>query len=155
MEPLGHLVDDGPERLGRLLALTAKAVREQFDQDLAAIGSSLNTYIILRTAAHGGLSQRQLAAALCIEGPTMTHHLDRLAADGLIARVRDEVDRRISRVHLTPEGAAHLARVESHAAQLDAELRSTFTPSEVEILTGLLTRLRSRYGKEADVHASR
>ena len=35
------------ERLGRLLALTSKVVRERFDQQLGEVGSSLNTFLIL------------------------------------------------------------------------------------------------------------
>ncbi|MDP9073923.1 MAG: MarR family transcriptional regulator [Actinomycetota bacterium] len=144
------------ERLGRLLAMTGKVVRENFDQDLAAVGSSLNTYVVLRTIDAGaGMSQRQLAATLGIEGPTMTHHLDRLAADGLILRVRDPGDRRAYHVELTEAGRAHLERVEVYAIELDRDFRSLFTPAEVELLTELLTRIRDRYQKEADVNATR
>jgi MarR family transcriptional regulator for hemolysin len=144
------------ERLGRLVALTGKVVRERFDRDLTAVDSSLNTYVILRTVeSNAGLSQRQLAASVGIEGPTLIPHLDRLSADGLIVRVRDPDDRRVSRVELTAAGKAHLDRVESHAAQLDEALRAMFTPTEIATLRKLLTRIRDRYTKEADVDGAR
>jgi len=144
------------ERLGRLLALTGKVVREQFDQDLWTVGSSLNTYVILRTVSgRAGLSQRQLAGALGIESPTMTRHLDRLERDGLIARDRSPGDRRMYEVQLTPAGQAHLDQVESYATELDQELRSLFTPAEIKKLSGLLRRVHDRYKKEADVSATR
>jgi len=144
------------ERLGRLLALTGKVVREQFDQDLCAVGSSLNTYVVLRTiSARAGLSQRQLATALGVEGPTVTRHLDRLERNGLIARDRSTGDRRVHQVHLTPAGQAHLDQVESHATALDHQLRSLFTPGEIETLSELLLRIRGRYQKEPDVSAAR
>jgi MarR family transcriptional regulator for hemolysin len=144
------------ERLGRLLVLTAKVVREQFDQDLAAVGSSLNTYVILHNVeTRTGVSQRQLATHLGIEGPTLTHHLDRLAAEQLITRVRNPEDRRVHHVELTEAGRAHLERVEAHAQGLDRDLRSLFSPAEAEALSELLTRVRDRYTKEADVHAAR
>lgn len=139
------------ERLGRVVAMTGKLVREQFDRSLAGVDSSLNTYVVLRTvAAQPGLSQRQLAASLSIEGPTLTHHLDRLSADGLIVRVRDAGDRRVYRVAVTAAGEAHLGRVERHAAEFDEDLRSMFTPAEIAALLELLTRIRDRYAKEAD-----
>ena len=144
------------ERLGRLLGITGKVVREHFDQDLATIGSSLNTYIILRTVqSNPGVSQRQLAAYLSIVGPTLTHHLDRLEADGLLVRVRDSADRRAQNVELTGAGTAHLERVESHAAEADRALRSLFTASEVATLVELLNRIRSHYCKESDVRPAR
>ena len=143
------------ERLGRMLAMTGKVVRAQFDQDLGAVGSSLNTYVILRTVATTvGLSQRELAAALGIESPTLTRHLDRLAAEGLLVRDRSLGDRRVSQVRLTAAGQAHLDQVESHAAQFDQQLRSLFTPDEAATLAELLTRIRGRYKKEADVNAA-
>ncbi|MDQ1442237.1 MAG: hypothetical protein QOG97_2465, partial [Acidimicrobiaceae bacterium] len=40
------------ERLGRIIAMTGKVVREHFDRDLMTVGSSLNTYVVLRTVAH-------------------------------------------------------------------------------------------------------
>jgi MarR family transcriptional regulator for hemolysin len=141
------------EALGRLIAMTGKVVRERFDRGLMAVGSSLNTFVVLRSAALSpGVSQRQLAAALGIEGATLTHHLDRLATDGLIQRVRNEADRRVSYVELTPAGRAHLDRVQAHAGVMDKEFRSMFTPEEAATLTELLTRVRDRFTEEADVH---
>ncbi len=141
------------ERLGRLLALTGKVVREHFDRSLVAVGSSLGTYVVLRTVAQRpGVSQRQLAASLGIEGPTLTHHLDRMAADGLIERVRNRADRRVSYVELTPAGRVHLDRVEAYAEVQDKELRSLFTPEEAATLAELLIRTRDRLTEEADVH---
>ena len=141
------------ERLGRLLAMAGKVAREQFDRRLATVGSSLNTYIVLRMASqHPGVSQRHLAAALHIEGPTLTHHLDRLESDGFIARVRSPEDRRVSYVELTAAGEAHLDRVEAFAEIQDKEFRSLFSAEEAETLTTLLIRIRDRLTEEADVH---
>jgi MarR family transcriptional regulator for hemolysin len=141
------------ERLGRLLALTSKVVRERFDQQLGEVGSSLNTFLILKHAAmYHGVSQRELAERLSIEGPTLTHHLDRLAADGLARRVRDPQDRRISRVELTSEGKAHLDRVEASMNKADTDLRHLFTARELDTLVALLDRIRDHYTKEAHVH---
>lgn len=92
---------------------------------------------------------------LGIEGPTLTHHLDRLANDGLIQRVRNPDDRRMYSVELTSEGRGHVERVEAHAVQLDQEFRSLFSPQEVAILFALLNRVRDHYCKESDVHAAR
>ncbi|MDQ1365291.1 MAG: MarR family transcriptional regulator, transcriptional regulator for hemolysin [Acidimicrobiaceae bacterium] len=143
------------ERLGRIIAMTGKVVREHFDRDLMTVGSSLNTYVVLRTAAHWpGVSQRQLATSLGIEGPTLTHHLDRLAADGLIKRARNPSDRRVSYVELTPAGRTHLDRVETHAQMRDQEFRAMFTPEEAATLVSLLNRIRDHFMEEADVNAA-
>ncbi|MDQ1427900.1 MAG: hypothetical protein QOK39_1376 [Acidimicrobiaceae bacterium] len=141
------------ERLGRLVGMTGKVVREHFDRSLMAVGSSLNTYVVLRTVARcPAVSQRHLATVLGIEGPTLTHHLDRLAHDGLIERARNPADRRVSYVELTPAGQAHLDEVEAYAEQHDKEFRSLFSPSEAATLERLLNRIRDHFTEEADVH---
>jgi MarR family transcriptional regulator for hemolysin len=143
------------EHLGRLLAMTSKVARESFDAQLASVGSSINAYIILKHADYyPGLSQRQLAAVLGIEGPTLTRHLDRLTADGLLRRVPYPHDRRAYCVELTPEGRAHLDRVTAFADQRDGEFRKLFTPKELKTLFGLLNRIRDHFTKESDVHSA-
>jgi MarR family transcriptional regulator for hemolysin len=136
------------ERLGRVLALSAKAARESFDDQLRSIGSSFTTYLILKHAAfYPDVSQRELADRLSIEGPTLTRHLDRLVADGLVRRVRGDRDRRVSLVELTREGQDHLDRVEAFVTEVDAEFRAMFSDEEIRTLYDLLNRIRSRYGR--------
>ena len=140
------------DRLGRLLALTGKECREWFDAALGQLGSSLPTYLILRHAAYApGINQRQLATLLGIEGPTLTRHLDRLSAEGLVQRVPNPADRRVFCVELLTDGKAHLDRVERYAAEHDANLRSLFDEHELELLFKLLRRVRDHLGKEGHV----
>jgi MarR family transcriptional regulator, transcriptional regulator for hemolysin len=143
------------EHLGRLLSMTAKVAREDFDDQLNGVGSSLNAYVILKIAdLNPGLSQRRLADALGIEAPTLTHHLDRLAADGLLRRVPFPADRRAYLIELTADGKAHLDRVSEYADQADERFRKMFTPRELNTLVALLNRIRDHFTKEADVHST-
>jgi MarR family transcriptional regulator for hemolysin len=143
------------EHLGRLLSMTAKVAREDFEHELAAVGSSLNAFVILKHADfYPGLSQRQLASILGIEGPTLTHHLDRLTADGLLRRVPYPDDRRAYCIELTPEGKVHLDRVTACADRCDAEFRRLFTPRELKSVSTLLNRIRDHFTKESDVHSA-
>jgi MarR family transcriptional regulator for hemolysin len=136
--------------------MSAKVAQESFDEALGEVGSSLTTYIILNHAASSpGMSQRQLARRIGIEGPTLTHHLDRLAADDLIRRVRQLDDRRVWCVELTTRGQEHLAKVEAHVAKLDTEFRNMFTEDELHTMFDVLTRIRDRFAKEGDVHHTR
>jgi DNA-binding MarR family transcriptional regulator len=58
-----------------------------------------------------GLSLRELAAEERISAPALSGHVDRLEKAGLIARVRDETDRRRVGLQLTEEGEKLLRRV--------------------------------------------
>jgi MarR family transcriptional regulator, transcriptional regulator for hemolysin len=128
--------------LGRDVALLAKALRARFEARLAEAGASLPAWAVLSCViAEDGLSQRELAERMGIEGATLTRHLDRLEADGLIARRRDPADRRIVRVSPTAAAGPLHARMAAVAARLDADLVAGLSPEEVAGLRRLLVRL--------------
>jgi DNA-binding MarR family transcriptional regulator len=58
-----------------------------------------------------GMSLRELAAEERISAPALSGHVDRLEKAGLLARVRDEEDRRRVGLALTGEGERLLKRV--------------------------------------------
>jgi MarR family transcriptional regulator, transcriptional regulator for hemolysin len=131
------------EPLGRQLAITGKVVRERFDEYLNQHGASLATWAVLRSAEHEeGLSQRELASRISIESPTLVRHLDRMEDEGLIARRRDEHDRRVVRVWLTAAGRRLYARLRDVAHTVDAQLRSLLSEREVTTLEQVLPRIR-------------
>lgn len=137
------------ERVGRLLALTAKAVRARFEAELAADGASLATYVVLHDAvAATGLSQRELAERIGLEGPTLTRHLDRMEAEGLIVRRRDPHDRRVWRIEPTAAGRRLYERLRRTADRLERTLTSGLEAAEIQALRDLLTRLRENMEEE-------
>src|SRR3977135_1186674 len=100
------------EPIGLRLARTAKTLNRAFDQALVDAGGSLPTWLILvslKSRSWG--TQRELAQALGIEGPTLTHHLDALERAGLVTRTRDPGNRRVQRMALTDEGDAAFQRM--------------------------------------------
>lgn len=138
------------DRLGKQLGMAAKAVQAHFDDELSKVGSSFHTFLVLRhILMYPGVSQRMLADRLGIEGPTLTHHLDRLVAEGLVERVRGSEDRRVTSAVLTATGRAHLRRVDKVGERLDADLRSSFSASELTTLRACLARLTDQYGRKS------
>jgi MarR family transcriptional regulator for hemolysin len=138
------------EPLGRQLAITGRMVRERFDGCLNEHGASLTTWAVLRSAEHEeGLSQRELAARMSIESPTLVRHLDRLEEEGLVVRRRDDQDRRVTRVALTTAGHRRYAELREVAASVDAQLRSLLTDHEIETLERALHRIREHWHPDA------
>ena len=136
------------EPIGLQLARTAKATSRAFDAALGDAGGSVPVWLILVSLKTGGHAmQRELAAAVGIEGPTLTHHLDRLERDGLVSRERDPANRRIQRVALTDAGDAAFFRLAKVVRAFDRRLRAGFDDDEIATLAALLTRL---HGNVAD-----
>jgi MarR family transcriptional regulator for hemolysin len=139
------------EPIGRQLARTAKLLTRAFEQELALAGGSLPTWLILLSLkSRSWRSQRELAEALGIEGPTLTHHLAGLERAGLVRRTRDSDNRRVQRVDLTEAGDAAFRRLRRAASSFDQRLRSGLDDGEIQQLRELLARLLSNVaGDEA------
>ena len=132
------------EPVGLLRTRTAKVVSRAFDEALTEAVGSLPSWLVLvslKGGAHG--AQRELADAVGIEGPTLTHHLNRMETAGLVTRRRDPDNRRAHRVELTQDGEAAFRRMVQTVAAFDARLRAGLADRELTALRGLLDRLRT------------
>jgi MarR family transcriptional regulator, transcriptional regulator for hemolysin len=139
------------EPIGLYVNRTAKAVSRAFDDALAAAGGTLPTWLILvslKSRTWG--TQRELARALGIEGPTLTHHLDALERAGLVTRTRDPANRRVQRMELTEAGNAAFDRMRKAAMAFDTRLRSGLDEQEVKRLRELLAHLHTNVVDERE-----
>lgn len=132
------------EPIGLELTRTSKLVSRAFDDALAAAGGSLPIWLVLvsvKAALHA--PQRHIAAAIGVEGPTLTHHLNRLEASGLITRTRDPENRRSHRVELTDAGDALFFDLLRVVRAFDERLTAGFSERELSTVRRLLGRLRT------------
>ena len=90
---------------------------------------------------HPGLSLRELAAEERISAPALSGHVDRLEKAGLIARMRDESDRRRVGLTLTGEGAMVLKRVRARRTSWLAGRLKGLEPAELEAIEAALLPL--------------
>src|SRR5207237_932255 len=90
---------------------------------LEAAGGSVGAWIVLNGLSDEGLvSQTVLASHAHVEGATITHHIDRLEALGLVRRRPDPADRRVRRVELTPAGIRLHRRLLTAAREFEAAM---------------------------------
>jgi MarR family transcriptional regulator for hemolysin len=137
---------DGPSQppIGRDVAATAKALDRAFGAALAEAGGTLPAWLVLlalKQQPHR--TQQEIARAVGIGGPTLTHHLDGMEAAGLVARSRGVDDRRTVHVELTPEGDATFQRLRKAALTFDRKLRDGVSAAELERVREVLERLRA------------
>jgi len=136
---------DGPDArrsLGRRRNFAAKASRSYLEQRLAAAGSSFAVWTALfALKARGPLIQRELAETLNVEGPTLTRHLARMEAEGLIERRRTSADRRAAIVQLTDAGEEMYTRLSAIVDAGGEVVLNGFSSQEIEEFAGYLDRL--------------
>ena len=140
---------DNQEQFGLRLGLVARLWRAEIDRRLAAFGLTESRWLTLlhlsrlpqRTA-----TQRELAEAVGVQGPTLVRTLDRLEAEGLIERRTEAADRRTKSVHLRAEAAPVLERIETTAAAVRAEIFSDISHAEVATCLKVLEQIAGKLG---------
>ncbi|WP_344592602.1 MarR family winged helix-turn-helix transcriptional regulator [Streptomyces violaceusniger] len=84
-----------------------------------------------------------IAALLLSDRARAVRVVDRLAAAGLVTRVRDTVDRRIRRVALTDTGRRHVALAAARRTRLLGEAIADWPDEDLARLTDYLERLNA------------
>ena len=132
----------GDESLSLLIGRVAKELSRAFDDVLVAAGGSTPTWQVLRALSAGDhRTQADLAAAIGVRQPTLTHHLDALERAGLVTRERADANRRVQRVTVTESGAHLFLRLRRAAASFDGRLRAGLDDADVAELRRLLAQL--------------
>lgn len=143
---------------------SSDAMRTEFGVRLSRVGLAWRQRIDSEFKRHGGLTaskwrplyvlgrmgdgvrQKELAAALLIEGPSLVRLLDDLEANSLIERREDPTDRRAKTIHLTPTGRASYARLQTISTEFAKQLLAGISDDEFRICISVLDRLEAKLG---------
>lgn len=135
---------------------TAGLLHRRLEQAVAAQQITPQQYTvltILRDAGEAGLPTLAIGTRMIERAPGVTRLVDRLEAQGLVARTRARDDRRQVRCTLTERGHAVLAALEEPVQAADAATVSALDAAEFEQLDELLHRLseavRAQLGDDA------
>jgi MarR family transcriptional regulator for hemolysin len=131
-----------PLPIGLRLSQAARAVGRAFDKALGEAGGTLPEWLILlNLKIRRPGTQRDLAKYIGIRQATLTHHLNAMEAEGLVARTRDAANRRVQVVTLTEKGTAAFISMAAAATVFDAKLRAGLAETDLATLETLLGRL--------------
>lgn len=115
------------------LGLLTRRWRQLLDSEFQAVGLTDATW---RPLLHlhllgDGVRQKDLAASIGIEGPSLVRLIDTLVAKGLLQRSEDGADRRAKQLCLTAEGQSVVTRIHEIVTTLENELLSPFSSSDI------------------------
>jgi MarR family transcriptional regulator for hemolysin len=124
-------------------------MREAFEQTLAAAGGSLGTWVVLNAVSDEGIvSQSVLASHANVDGATITHHIDRLEALGLVRREVDPADRRVRRISPTRAGVRLHRRMLAKARAFETTALTGLDEDDKAELRRMLAVIRSNLRAE-------
>lgn len=138
--------------IGLHLSQAARIVGQAFDDALTEAGGSLPVWLVLlNLKVRRPANQRELAASVGIGEATLTHHLNAMQRAGLVTRERDEVNRRIHVVALTPDGEALFLRLRDAAMAFDRRLTKGVSAADRAQVAQVLNQLVTNVGDGARV----
>ncbi len=132
---------------GFLVSDVARLLRTEFDRRVRDFGLTRSQWLALtRIYRQPGCTQSELAETMEMEKGSAGRLIDRLEDNGFVVREADPADRRVKRIHLTPEAEAiertmrRIARQTIHEALGDLE--EAERDKAVELLITVKARLQ-------------
>lgn len=136
-------------RFGIVFSLLARRWRKAIDAHLSAVGLTDATWVPLvhLNETGGGITQKELAALVGVDGSSLVRILDILEREGLIERRRDESDGRANLIHLTAEGEIRVAGIRLELGKAEEALLSALSDGEVAAMLGHFAAIDRRMSK--------
>ncbi len=98
-------MEDLTDHLCFNMDVVTRMVTKYYNRKLVPYGITYNHYFILLCLwKQDGVNIKDLAEQLCLEGASLTGHLDRMERIGLLRRADDPKDRRAILIFLTARG---------------------------------------------------
>ncbi len=108
---------NGQPTLGFLLADASRLLRRRFEQESRDLPMTVaQLKIVARLAHNEGIGQAALAGLLDLEPMTLSRHVDRMEAAGLVERRPDPHDRRARQLFTTEKARELLQPMRARAA---------------------------------------
>lgn len=119
--------------------------RRILDMEVQAVGLTDATWrpLLHLQLLGDGTRQKDLAASVGIENPSIVRLIDTLIAKGLIQRSEDATDRRAKLLCLTPEGRLLVDRIKETVMAIENELLKQFSDSDVSQMAQFIMRLEN------------
>jgi DNA-binding MarR family transcriptional regulator len=132
-----------PESIGSLLSQVCRLEHARAHELLEELGLYRGQHRILRALGkQDGLTHTNLSEHAHVRPSTITTTIQRMEKAGLVERMHDAEDQRISRVYLTQVGRALQGDVTQTWRRLEEEIFDGFTLEERVLLRRLFLQMR-------------
>ncbi|MFD7031307.1 MarR family winged helix-turn-helix transcriptional regulator [Streptomyces sp. NPDC059917] len=141
-------LDPQVEKVVSALSRLNRRMNVAYGRQTAALGISNAEWEVLKALVLAGdpyrMGPSELAKQLGLTPAAMTHRIDRMTADGLVTRERDESNRVRVIVELTNEGRSKWLDAMRAATLFEEDLLQDLSTAERALLGDILTRLLDR-----------
>lgn len=133
-------------RFGFVFSVLARRWRRQVDTRLAGVGLTDATWtpLIHLSELGDGISQKDLAARVGLDGSSLVRLIDILAERGLVTRRTCDTDRRTNLIFLTEAGHAAVADIRRLLSEAEMEMLADVSDAEIAAMLAAFTRIGAR-----------
>lgn len=124
-------------------------LNRRLKSDLRPYGLTIANWRILAIlVVTEAVTMNQIAEWAMIEQPTASRMIDRMEAQGLLVRRKDENDGRIRSISLTPDGRDVYFQVQAHAVAHTEVAFADFTDRECEQFRSMIYRIEDNLAQD-------
>ncbi len=134
---------DFENSMGFVVNTTAKAFQRSFDIELRKnAGVSLSQWrVVGALVLQPGLTQKEIADKVGVEGATLVPILDKMEKEGLLKRKLDSSDRRINRIYLTTKADSLWESMIECALRIRKSSIKNISESDIQITLETLRKI--------------
>jgi len=134
---------DFENSMGFVVNTTAKAFQRSFDIELRKnAGVSLSQWrVVGALVLQPGLTQKEIADKVGVEGATLVPILDKMEKEGLLKRKLDSSDRRINRIYLTTKADSLWESMIECALRIRKSSIKNISESDIQITIETLRKI--------------
>lgn len=134
---------DFENSIGFVVNNTAKSFQRSFDIELRRnVGITLSQWrVVGALVLQSGLTQKEIADKMGIEGATLVPVIDKMEKDGLLKRKLDSTDRRVNRIYLTSKSDSLWESMTECALKIRKSSTKNISESDIQITLDTLRKL--------------
>lgn len=134
---------DFENSMGFVVNTTAKAFQRSFDIELRKnAGVSLSQWrVVGALVLQPGLTQKEIADKVGVEGATLVPIIDKMEKEGLLKRKLDSSDRRINRIYLTTKADSLWESMIECALRIRKSSTKNISESDIQITLETLRKI--------------
>lgn len=135
-------------RFGIRFSMLSRLWRRTIDQNMAAVGLADISWspLIHLDESGDGVSQKELASLVGIDGSSLVRLLDTLEQRGHIQRHPDPGDRRIKLVMLTDAGRRAVRDIRRHLRTIEQQMLQDLTDEQLAVMLEAFEIIQQRIG---------
>ena len=144
---------DFENSIGVIINTVAKAFVKALDSELREnVGVTIGQWkVMVMLVRQNGLTQKEIADRLGLEGPTLIPVIDKMEKDGLVIRKVDLADRRNNRIYRTEKADALWDEMFKRAMRVRQSSVKNITENEIQITKSALEKMLQNLRLEYDV----